>query len=118
MVVIGNHSDSPFLCGGGEGSWRRGEESTFEGVTLVLCSKGREELYGNHGECDSPNTPQFWCVGGGQGEGQKERGSLLNVGWDVEERWGGEGWSGEEGRREAWLKEGYLVAEPFVCNGC
>ena len=22
------------------------------------------------------------------------------------------------GRREAWLKEGYLVAEPFVCNGC
>ena len=85
-----------------------GEESTFEGVTLVLCSKGREELYGNHGECDSPNTPQFWCVGGGQGEDQKERGSLLNVGWDVEERWGGEGWSGEEGRREAWLKEGYL----------
>ena len=42
-----------------------GEESTFEGVTLVLCTKGREELYGNHGECDSPNRPQFWCVGGG-----------------------------------------------------
>ena len=39
--------------GGGEGSWRGGK-STFEGVTLVLCSKGREELYGNHGECDSP----------------------------------------------------------------
>ena len=50
---FGNHSDSPFLCGGGEGSWRGGK-STFEGVTLVLCSKGREELYGNHGECDSP----------------------------------------------------------------
>ena len=28
---VGNHSDSPFLCGGGEGSWRGGEESTFEG---------------------------------------------------------------------------------------
>ena len=35
----------------------------------------------------------------------------------MEERpigWGGAG----VGRREAWLKEGYLVAEPFVCNGC
>ena len=61
---FGNHSDSPFLCGGGEGSWRGGK-SIFEGVTLVLCTKGREELYGNHGECDSPNRPQFWCVGGG-----------------------------------------------------
>ena len=60
---IGNHSDSLFLCGGGEGLGE--EEFTFEGVTLVLCSKGREELYGNHGECDSPNRPQFWCVGGG-----------------------------------------------------
>ena len=42
-----------------------GEEITFEGVTLVFCAKGREELNGNHGECDSPNRPQFWCVGGG-----------------------------------------------------
>ena len=29
----------------------RGGKSSFEGVTLVLCTKGREELYGNHGEC-------------------------------------------------------------------
>ena len=50
-ILVGNHSA---LCGEGEGSWRRGE-SSFKGVTLVLCSKGREELYGNHGECDSPN---------------------------------------------------------------
>ena len=42
---------------------------------------------------------------------------MLKVGWGVEERWGGEGRDGV-GRREAWLKEGYLVAEPFVCNGC
>ena len=34
--LVGNHSDSPFLCERGEGSWRRGEESTFEGVTLSL----------------------------------------------------------------------------------
>ena len=40
--------------------------------------------------------------------------------------WGWMGCGGEThgvgragvGRREAWLKEGYLVAEPFVCNGC
>ena len=54
----------PFLCGG-EGSWRGEGRFTFEGVTLVLCTKGREELYGNHGECDSPNRLQFWCVVGG-----------------------------------------------------
>ena len=36
LVVIGNHSDSHFLFERGEGSWRRGEESTFEGVTLSL----------------------------------------------------------------------------------
>ena len=44
---VGNQGDSPFLCGGGEGSWRGGEGSLLliEGVTLVLGTKGREELY-------------------------------------------------------------------------
>ena len=60
---FGNHSDSPFLFERGEG--HGGEGSLLLRGTLVLCAKGREELYGNHGECDSPNRPQFWCVGGG-----------------------------------------------------
>ena len=42
-----------------------GEGSLLLRGALVLCAKGREESYGNHGECDSPNRPQFWCVGGG-----------------------------------------------------
>ena len=92
-ILIGNYSDSPFLCGGGEGSWR-GRKATFEGATFVLCTKGREELYGNHGECDSPIL--VWLRGGQEGERVLVKGGM--------EGWGGEeGWSGSKdgvGRRD------------------
>ena len=68
-IVIHLSCEEEGRCHGGDG-----REVYFEGVTFVLCAKGRVELYGNHGECDSPNRPQFWCVGGGQGRARRGEG--------------------------------------------
>ena len=54
-----------------------------------------------------------WLGGGPEGERVLVKcgmGCGGEMGWGVLE-WGG-------GEEEAWLKEGYLFAEPFVCNGC
>ena len=46
---VGNHGDSPFLCGGGEGSWRGGEGSLLLRGDLGPWYKGKGGiiLYGN-----------------------------------------------------------------------
>ena len=53
-----------------------------------------------------------WLGGGSEGKRVLVKGRMDGM-W----RRDGVGRDGV-GRREAWLKEGYLVAEPFVCNGC
>ena len=50
-----------------------------------------------------------WLGGGPEGERVLVK-CGMGCGGEMEGRAG-------VGRREAWLKEGYLFAEPFVCNG-